>query len=67
MSRRCFGYGGLTLYAGPFVLSRSERDRLADELLAATADAEEAAQSRSALEEIHQALAEARTRITSLR
>jgi hypothetical protein len=45
----------------------ADRDRLADELRAAIVDAEEAAKSRTALEEIHQALAEARARIAGLR
>ena len=47
--------------------ARAERDRLAAQLLQANADADEAAQSRSALEEIHQALAAARSRITGIR
>jgi hypothetical protein len=47
--------------------ARADRDRLADELRAAIVDAEEAAQSRTALEEIHQALADARARIAGLR
>ena len=47
--------------------AHGERDRLAEQLVAAAAEVDEAAQSRSALEEIHRALAEARTRITGLR
>jgi chromosome segregation ATPase len=42
---------------------KARAERVTDELVAARADLEEAAQSRNALEEIHQALAEARSRI----
>jgi hypothetical protein len=42
---------------------KSRSERVTEELVAARTDLEEAAQSRNALEEIHQALAEARTRI----
>ena len=42
---------------------KSRSERVTEELVAARAELEEAAQSRNALEEIHQALAEARTRI----
>ena len=45
------------------LVARGDRDRLGEELLAATAEADEAAQSRTALEEIHRALSEARSRI----
>ena len=45
----------------------SERDRLADELLAAAAQADDAARSRTALEEIHEALAAARARMSGIR
>jgi len=42
---------------------KSRSERVTEELVTARAELEEAAQSRNALEEIHQALAEARTRI----
>ena len=42
---------------------RKERDQLSEQLLQVSAEAEEAAQSRTALEEIHQALSAARSRI----
>jgi hypothetical protein len=42
---------------------KSKSERVSEELVAARAELEEAAQSRNALEEIHQALAEARSRI----
>jgi hypothetical protein len=47
--------------------TRVERDSMAAALLAARAEAEEAARSRSALEEIHRALEDARARVSRIR
>ncbi|HWE25325.1 MAG TPA: hypothetical protein VG496_15415, partial [Myxococcales bacterium] len=45
----------------------AERDSLSEALLAARVEADEAVQSRAALEEIHRALDEARSRVAHLR
>jgi hypothetical protein len=44
-----------------------EKDSLSEALIAARAEADEAVQSRAALEEIHRALDEARSRVARLR
>jgi uncharacterized coiled-coil DUF342 family protein len=46
---------------------RGEKDELSEALLAARAEADDALESRSALEEIERALGEARTRVAGLR
>ena len=45
----------------------AERDSLSEALLAARVEADDAVQSRAALEEIHRALDEARSRVAHLR
>ena len=45
----------------------AERESLSEALIAARAEADEAVQSRAALEEIHRALDEARSRVARLR
>jgi hypothetical protein len=47
--------------------ARAERDELSEALLAARAESDDAVESRNALEEVHRALNEARTRIGRIR